>query len=119
MMDTGYRTAGSVVSVLTKLQIRSGKIDRVKQFLFSLNNRQQEMEVLLRECQIHFDCSFVESSHEGDYLYVFKQLSSNEDLVQKVVGSTLPVAAEIVAWAEECFITREDLTPQAVFSRMS
>lgn len=103
--------------ILTRIKLKPGKTERTKEFLESLHkNHQTEMKQILEESNMPLDCSFIDHTDHGDYVYIFKRLLDIEDLKGNIAKSKIPLYDQIRAWGEECFEgERVDLKAHAVF----
>jgi len=103
--------------ILTRIKLKPGKTEQTKEFLIGLHkNHQAEMKAILNESNMVMDCSFIDQTDHGDYIYIFKKLTDIEALKKNISHSTLPLYEKIRAWGEECFEgERVDLEAVAVF----
>ena len=103
--------------ILSRFKLKLGKTQRTKDFLEALHrNHQTEMKEILKESHMTMDCSFIDQTEHGDYVYIFKKLIDIEDLKHNIEKSPLHPYKEINAWAKECLEgERVDLKAVAVF----
>ncbi len=105
--------------VLSRFRIKDGMKDRAVTFLADLHrNHQAEMDGVLKDVGMTLDCSFVESTGRGDFVYIFKRLEDLSRLRGQLAKLDSGIYKKINKWAAECLEEGEDLYAEAAFDRM-
>ncbi len=105
--------------VLSKFKLRPDAVESAKKFLAEINHKQKEMAEVLSDAAMSLDCSFVDTTPEGSFLFVFKRIEDHEKLRKEMANSKLGIYDSIREWAAKSIEGEgQELRALAVFEAL-
>lgn len=106
--------------VLSRYRIKPGMTEQTLAFLRDVNkNHQAEITHVLHHAGMTLDCSFVEETEHGDFVFIFKRLENLASLREQIKQMEGNIYSKIREWAQACLEEGVDLDALAVFDSIA